>query len=296
MGVVQGKELTFGDTMTATAIPNVASSVIGKSIQALYGVATDLNAYIDKHIEVMEGSDNHTIARTGRVLEAAKYGFGIGYISSVVIVAAGQLLLGNPLSALVAAGQVALFTNPIAMTCAAVGAIFYGWNALSDVERAEILDRLSKGLEIGVELIKSVVRFVIDKTKEWLSSEDLKEIKAYVSAAAAAFGRTLSDVTRKVADVISDTAEVVRKRSGEAAEAAAEFASETYTSIKNTAGEASGKVRKRFAKSSPKQKAESSTGNVTTAARLEELQSLLEQGLITQDEYDEKRRIILKNM
>ena len=47
------------------------------------------------------------------------------------------------------------------MTCAAVGAILYGWNALSEQERNDILDRLSRGLEIGIELIKSIVIFVI---------------------------------------------------------------------------------------------------------------------------------------
>ena len=35
----------------------------------------------------------------------------------------------------------------IAMTCAAIGAIYYGWSALSDVEREEMLDKLSKGLD-----------------------------------------------------------------------------------------------------------------------------------------------------
>jgi hypothetical protein len=30
------------------------------------------------------------------------------------------------------------------MTCAAIGAIYYGWGALSDVERDEILEKLSQ--------------------------------------------------------------------------------------------------------------------------------------------------------
>ena len=41
------------------------------------------------------GSENVTISRTGRVLEMAKLGFGIGYLTSVVVIAVAQLLLGN---------------------------------------------------------------------------------------------------------------------------------------------------------------------------------------------------------
>lgn len=43
--------------------------------------------------------------------------------------------------------------NPLVMTCAAVGAIYYGWGALSEQERTETLEKLSNGLNVGVELI-----------------------------------------------------------------------------------------------------------------------------------------------
>ena len=135
-----------------------ALSVIAQAIKALYGAAEDINEFLDKHIVEMKDSENPTIARTGRVLEMAKYGFGIGYITPVIVIAVGQLLLGNPLSAAVTVVTAATFTNPIAMTCAAIGAIYYGWGALTEVERSEILEKLSNGLEVGIELIKSATR------------------------------------------------------------------------------------------------------------------------------------------
>ena len=78
----------------------MALSVMAKAVQTLYGMATDVNEYLDQHIVDMKGSENPTISRTGRILEMAKLGFGIGYITPVVVIAAGQLLLGNTLSAI----------------------------------------------------------------------------------------------------------------------------------------------------------------------------------------------------
>src|SRR3954466_12170657 len=71
---------------------------IARAIKGLYGVAGDLGDFLDEHIQAMKGNENVVIARTGRVLEAAKYGFGLGYVSSTIIIAAGQMLLGNTFS------------------------------------------------------------------------------------------------------------------------------------------------------------------------------------------------------
>lgn len=65
------------------------------------------------------------------------------------------------------------------------GAIYYGWNALSDQERNDIIEKLTNDLKVDAELIKSLIRFVVDKPKEFLSSENLKEIKVFVANAAA---------------------------------------------------------------------------------------------------------------
>lgn len=223
--------------MVAAAIPiagaGMVLSAMAQAIQSLYGMAVEINVYLDKHIEDMKGSENPTVSRSGRVLEMAKLGFGIGYITPVVIISVGQLLLGNTMAAIGTVATAATLTNPIAMTCAAIGAIYYGWGALSDVERNEMLAKLSKGLEIGIELINAMVRFVVETTKGLLDSKNFEEMKKYIGSAASVFGKTLSDVTHKFSDVVSDTFDTVKKRTGEAIDKTAEVASQTYDTVKD---------------------------------------------------------------
>jgi len=223
-------------------------SAIALAIKGLYGMAEDVNEFLDKHIVEMKDSENPTIARTGRVLEMAKYGFGIGYITPVIVIAVGQLLLGNPLSAAVTVVTAATLTNPVAMTCAAIGAIYYGWGALSDVERNEILDKLGKGLDVGIELIKSIVHFIVDKTKELLNSKNIEEMKKFIAAAAATFGKTLGDVTHKISDVVSDSFDVFRKKSGVAIDRTVDLASDAYVTVKETAGKVANRTRSNIKK------------------------------------------------
>jgi hypothetical protein len=187
------------------------------AVQALYGIVSPINDFLDKHIEALRRSSNPTIASTGRVLEGAKFGFGLGYMSSVAIIAAGQLLLGNSLiSALGTVMSAATLSNPIAMTCAAVGAIYYGWAALTDKERSAILDRLSEGLEMGIELIRSLIDFTIRKMQEFLSSKQLQEFKDFVKSQAALFGKSLYDITGQVADLVKGTVEKAGELTGQA--------------------------------------------------------------------------------
>lgn len=226
--------------MTPVPLPIViagvttASNVMVGSIKALYGMAISINDFFDDQIEEMKGKENTTVSQTGRVLEAAKSGFGIGFISPVVVIATGQLILGNPLTAVGVVVTAPL--NPIAMTCAAVGAVYYGWNALNDQEKTELLDKLSEGLEIGVELIKSIIRFVIEKTKKFLSADNLDEIKKYISRAADTFGRKLSDVTGTIGDKLSDAGDVIVKKTSEMMDKTSEFLSETIDGIKEHGG------------------------------------------------------------
>jgi hypothetical protein len=84
-----------------------AVSAFTAAIKTLYSVGGELNTFIDSHIESMKKSDNLTISRVGAVLEGAKFGFGMGYLSSVTIMAAGQLLLGNTLAAVSVVAQAA---------------------------------------------------------------------------------------------------------------------------------------------------------------------------------------------
>lgn len=179
-------------------------------IKQLYHVAGDINTWVDEHISQMKSSENPTICRTGKVLEGAKYGFGLGYIAPVIIISLGQFLCGFTLAAgktLVTAGAL---SNPVAMTCAALGAIYYGWNALSDQEKTETIERLREDLEVGAELVKSIANFVIAKTNEMLSSENLKELKGFISDSAHAFGKTLSDVTHAIKDKVFDSYQALK--------------------------------------------------------------------------------------
>lgn len=189
------------------------------AIQGLYRVAVSVTDFIDDHIANLKRSANATIAGTGRVLEGAKYGFGIGYIAPIAIIAVGQLLLGNTFSAVVTLATAATLSNPIAMTCAAVGAIYYGWAALSDKERNEVLQRLAEGLSLGVELIRSLVDFVIRTTLAFFGSEQLTEFKTYIKEQAGRFGRSLYDVTGKVGDLARGAADKVAGLAGQAFDA-----------------------------------------------------------------------------
>ena len=222
---------------------------IAEAIATAYSMGSAVNEFINKHIDTLKASENPTIASTGRVLEGAKFGFGLGYVAPMVIIATGQLLLGNSFSAVIgAAGTVmsaATFTNPIAMTCAAVGAIYFGWTALTETERNDILDRLSKGLNIGVELIKSFVGYVFGKLKDLSSSKQLAEFKDFVKAQAAVFGKTLYDVTKSLGDLVKGAAERVSNIAGQAADTAmtatkkaADVASQAAEKVSDLAGQA----------------------------------------------------------
>ncbi|CAM5797795.1 hypothetical protein [Rhizobacter fulvus] len=213
------------------SLNNLAFAPIVTAIKALYGIATDVNAFIDKHIEEMKASANPTVSRTGRVLEMAKLGFGLAYVSSVTIIAVGQFLLGNTLAALSTMATAATLSNPIAMACAAIGAIVYGWTALSDQERNDILAQLSSGLEIGIQLIKSIIAFVIAQTKEMFDSKFTKDLKAFISDQAALFGRSLSDVTHLTVDMISDAGLAIKRHANIALEETRSVAVSTSTRV-----------------------------------------------------------------
>jgi hypothetical protein len=182
---------------------------ITAAIVGLYHIGSSVNDFINEHIEDLKLSANHIISSTGRVLEGAKFGFGLGYLTSVAIISVGQLILGNNLlvgtiAAVKTVGSAAILANPVAMTCGAIGAICYGWAALTDQEKDVILNRVQTGLEIGVELIKSLIEFVTRKMKEFLSSEQFKELKIVVAGVADAFGKKISDITKVLSDIFSD--------------------------------------------------------------------------------------------
>lgn len=182
----------------------MAASAIVIAIREIYSITVEINDWMDDHILQMQASENLTISSTGRILEAAKTGFGLGYLASVTVIAVGQLLLGNPLAAAGTVASAAVLSNPMAMTCAAVGAIIYGWGALSSKEQKYVLDTISAGLEIGIELIKSIVNFIISTSKEILTKKNRPELENYVRDAASNFGRILWDITGTVKDRVAE--------------------------------------------------------------------------------------------
>ena len=215
-----------------------AASAIVKAISTLYNVAGDINIWMDNHIRGMKASDNQTIARTGKVLEGAKTGFGIGYVAPVTVIAVGQFLLGNTMAAAGTLATAVTLTNPFAMTCAAVGAIYYGWSALSNEEQKDVLDKISAGLEIGIEFIKSVINFIISTSKEVLNSKNFTELKDFVRKAANDFGRKLGDITHAVTDKMADAAQATKsmtqswaRKTVKGAKKASQAVSETATNI-----------------------------------------------------------------
>lgn len=213
------------------AFGDFAASPIASVIKSMYRIAGQFNDWLDEHIEDLKRSDNPLIASTGRVLEGAKFGFGVGYVASTALIAVGQYLLGNTFAAIAAVTSAAVMTNPIAMTCGAMGAIYFGWRALTDKEREQILERLAAGLALGVELIRAFVEFAIRSSRELLDTGQLETAKTFIKAQAEAFGRSLYDVTRQLGDLASDSAEAI-----------AEKASNAAVAIKGVAGEVSSAV------------------------------------------------------
>lgn len=208
-------------------------------IKTVYQVASDINSWIDHHIQEIQGSENPTISRTGRVLEGAKYGFGLGYIAPIVVITLGQYLCGFTLAAAKTVITAGALSNPIANTCAALGAIYFGWNALTDQEKADTIERLRQDLDVGAELVKSIANFVITKTNEILNSDNLKDLKEYISRCAQSFGRSLSDVTHAIKDKVIDTLQTVKTTSSEIGDLVLEGTTEAFEVAKSVSSDVS---------------------------------------------------------
>jgi len=53
---------------------------MGSVVKTAAATAQGVNDFLDRHIADLKQSDNPTMASTGQVLEAAKFGFGLGYM------------------------------------------------------------------------------------------------------------------------------------------------------------------------------------------------------------------------
>ena len=217
-----------------TSLPFVPSNPIVDAIKALYGVTSGINTFIDDHLKKLKEHANETISATGRVLESAKAGFGIGYITPLVLTATGQFLLGNNLAAISTVASGLAFSNPLAMTCAAIGAIYYGWQALTEDEKNAILDRLTQAFEVGAELIKSMISYVISSLSSIFSKENFTELKNFIASAAENFDKTLNDITRDIKDKFFEVINRVGDAINDASTTVKEGAEKTKDSVKET--------------------------------------------------------------
>jgi hypothetical protein len=194
----------------AFEMSKIPLSAAAAAVKGLYTTAKGIDDFFDTLIDSMKRSPSPAIERSGRVFEAAKLGFGFGYLSSATVVAAGQWLMGNHLAAGGVFVTSVTFSNPTVMTCAAMGAVVYGYWALTDSEREELISGLSEGFSVGKEFIKAILHFVIDFTKTLLNSDFIRHLKSWIRETAANFGNGLGYVTRRFSDRIADSAFAVR--------------------------------------------------------------------------------------
>lgn len=190
----------------ATAVANTALSTAAVAVRGLYRTARSIDDLFDGLIDSMKRSTSPAIERSGRVFEGAKLGFGFGYLTSATIVAAGQWLMGNKLAAGGTFVTSVTFSNPTVMTCAAMGAVVYGYWALNDRERDELLTGLSQGFSVGKEFIRAIIQFVVEFTKALLNADFIRHLKNWIRETAANSGNGLGYVTRRFRDRIADRA------------------------------------------------------------------------------------------
>ena len=183
--------------MVITALAAASHAVSG--VAAAVKEANDLT---DSMIANLKANENLTINRVGRVLEGVKFGFLLGYVSPSILTAVGVCLTTGSLTTATGAG-IALIANPVASVSAAVGAVFFGWKALSDREREDVINQVGDFLKVGVEQIKAVVEFAIKLMKDLFTADNIQEIKETVAEAAATVGRHISDITKSLGDKIS---------------------------------------------------------------------------------------------
>lgn len=179
-----------------------ALSAAGHAVSGVAAAVAQANELTDSMIDTLKANDNLTINRVGRVLEGTKFGFLMGYITPSILTAVGICLTTGDLM-MATGGSIAVLGNPVAGTCAAVGAVFFGWKALSDTEREEILNQVGKFLNVGWEQIKAVVEFAIKLMKDLFTADNIQEIKETVADAASAVGRHISDITKSIGDKLA---------------------------------------------------------------------------------------------
>lgn len=190
-------------TSVAQRIPEI--DLLPK-VLSFYGVRADndeeRSRFVAKHLDELERAENEAIARTGFVLRRSHEGFGLGYKVPLAIIAIGHAMLGVDLAVVTPL----LASNPAAFTCAAVGAVYYGYQAMTDHERTELHRRVGEAIGVGIELIRSIAEFCITTLKTLLDTETMAKLKTAVAEAAAYFGTSLASITGSFADKLLETA------------------------------------------------------------------------------------------
>ena len=179
-----------------------AKSDLARAVQSLYGAVGKLDDFVEEHIGSMKLSTDASVVGTGRVLEGVKQGLLLGYAAPVVLMAAGQLLLGNPLAAIGAVASAAVLMNPVASTCAAIGAIWFGWKALSNAEQQALLDKLGQGFSLAVDVVRQVIDLALKLVKSIYSSREVEALKGFLVESATSVGRSLYSITGRLKDLI----------------------------------------------------------------------------------------------
>ena len=214
-----------------------ALAAAGHAVSGIAAAVKEANDLTDSMIANLKANENLTINRVGRVLEGVKFGFLLGYVSPSILTAVGVCLTTGSLTMATGAG-IALIANPVAGVSAAVGAVFFGWKALSDREREDVIDQVSDFLKVGVEQIKAVVEFAIKLMKDLFTADNIQEIKETVAEAAATVGRHISDITKSLGDKISKVGQSI---------------ADTVTSISDGTKSAGRKVKGAFTRNKPKE-------------------------------------------
>ena len=209
-----------------------------RRLLADYGVSevgeNGRSEFVDRHIQALESSDNEVIARTGFVLKRAAEGYGLGYKVPLALLAMGRAMLGIDFA--VAAPFIS--ANPVAFTCAAAGAVYYGYAALGDDERTQLHARIAGAFQFGIELVKGLADFFITTMRSVFDSDLLKQMKACLADAATAAGTSLYAITGSLRDRASAVAD-------SALATASWFVNSTNEAVQTATGEAA-KVKKAY--------------------------------------------------
>jgi hypothetical protein len=220
------------------------------ALATMYDARGNFAEFFDNHLSELSRSSNDTARRAGELLSEVNVGFSTGQDAgrraASSLIAVGQLILGNPFlppniqpAAKIAVGAMGFAApttvNFVGMTCGAIGGVIYGWTALTPEEKEAIFQKVSEGLEIGIELLRSIIRFVLERTKSLFSTQNLQDIKEFLATAAAAFGTSLGEITGKFSDRIADNFGAAVLTSSEFVRAVSERSSDGFDAVKSTA-------------------------------------------------------------